>query len=228
MGPQSKNKTWTNDDLTTLMQGPDQEPTVPVIAANDTDDEYETVPALTKKTTKQPTQPQPEIVNHVESTLTRPEQEDVEMEDESNEDKPPLSDADWLRAKTSRLLDFADEDDTILNRPQQSGGESIPRPAGEDHVMEDFDQAERQASPEKTLEKETPRDDAQPSERDVAIQTISETGRLFVRNLAYTATEDDLREHFAPYGTLKEVISSHFLYVSLSFGFRLSFMMNTL
>ncbi|GAQ82968.1 hypothetical protein KFL_001300320, partial [Klebsormidium nitens] len=34
---------------------------------------------------------------------------------------------------------------------------------------------------------------------------VSETGRLFVRNLAYTATEDDLTELFKQYGELSEV-----------------------
>ena len=34
---------------------------------------------------------------------------------------------------------------------------------------------------------------------------IRETGRLFIRNLPYTATEDDLRKYFEPYGHLSEV-----------------------
>src|SRR5690606_23248862 len=138
------------------------------------------------------------------------------------------SDADWLRAKTSRLLALAEEDESLLNQLEKpSGGqEANLRPAGQDFVMEDPKQTNRQASPEKAMEKQEAREDAQPSEHDVAIQTISETGRLFVRNLAYTATEDDLRGHFAPYGTLKEVISS--FPVVLFFFLFPSFMMNSL
>lgn len=34
---------------------------------------------------------------------------------------------------------------------------------------------------------------------------IGETGRLFLRNLPYTATEDELRELFSPYGELSDV-----------------------
>ena len=36
-------------------------------------------------------------------------------------------------------------------------------------------------------------------------EDLSETGRLFVRNLAYTTSEDDLSEHFSKYGPLTEV-----------------------
>ena len=36
-------------------------------------------------------------------------------------------------------------------------------------------------------------------------EAIAETGRLFLRNLAYSATEDDLTALLAPYGELREV-----------------------
>ncbi|KAJ0239290.1 Nucleotide/nucleic acid binding protein [Hirschfeldia incana] len=34
---------------------------------------------------------------------------------------------------------------------------------------------------------------------------VLQTGRLFVRNLPYTATEEDLMEHFSPFGEISEV-----------------------
>ncbi|KAH9741642.1 nucleotide binding [Citrus sinensis] len=36
-------------------------------------------------------------------------------------------------------------------------------------------------------------------------QEVLESGRLFVRNLPYTATEDELREHFSKFGNVSEV-----------------------
>ena len=36
-------------------------------------------------------------------------------------------------------------------------------------------------------------------------ESIGETGRLFVRNLAYICTEDDLRKEFVKFGPLAEV-----------------------
>ena len=43
------------------------------------------------------------------------------------------------------------------------------------------------------------------SEREAAIQKIQENGRLFLRNLSYTATEEDLRPLFEAFGPLKDV-----------------------
>ena len=40
--------------------------------------------------------------------------------------------------------------------------------------------------------------------------TIRESNRLFLRNLPYKATEEDLREHFAAYGELEEVSRTQF------------------
>ncbi len=36
-------------------------------------------------------------------------------------------------------------------------------------------------------------------------ETIGETGRLFVRNLSYICTEEDLRKEFVKFGPLAEV-----------------------
>jgi len=54
---------------------------------------------------------------------------------------------------------------------------------------------------------------------DPIIEAIKTNGRLFVRNLPYTATEDDLREHFQPFGALEEVRLeiSYFLFGLFSF-----------
>jgi len=51
--------------------------------------------------------------------------------------------------------------------------------------------------------KETASTSAQDPES--AISLIEKTSRLFLRNLSYTVTEDDVREHFAKFGTLEEV-----------------------
>ena len=38
-------------------------------------------------------------------------------------------------------------------------------------------------------------------------ESIGETGRLFIRNLPYIATEEDLQKLFNKYGPLAEVIN---------------------
>ena len=50
-----------------------------------------------------------------------------------------------------------------------------------------------------------PQEENEDEKIDPVIEAIQANGRLFVRNLPYTATEDDLRKHFEPYGALEEV-----------------------
>lgn len=56
---------------------------------------------------------------------------------------------------------------------------------------------------DKTFEQDDQLDDAEkPAEVDA---TILQTGRLFVRNLAFSCTEHELTELFSPYGELSQV-----------------------
>ncbi|KAK1254976.1 hypothetical protein MKX08_008971 [Trichoderma sp. CBMAI-0020] len=110
------------------------------------------------------------------------------------------TDDDWLRSRTNRLLDLVDPDD--LPQPAEQGAvDAAVRDDGENNdtahsshevVIEDApDQANDQGANSTTA--------------DDAIATISRTSRLFVRNLPYTATEEDLHQKFGEFGTLQEV-----------------------
>lgn len=55
---------------------------------------------------------------------------------------------------------------------------------------------------EKERKKRRPWEDKEGGER---VESISESGRIFVRNLPYTTTEDELTELFEPYGQLTEM-----------------------
>ena len=107
------------------------------------------------------------------------------------------TDDDWLRNRTNRLLDLADPDDLDLPAPQHNNGSptrdvdsSAAAPPVPDTIMED--------TPEQSTE-------TQGRDAEADVDVIRRTSRLFVRNLPYTATEDDLRESFGIYGTLSEV-----------------------
>ncbi|KAL2003337.1 hypothetical protein VTN02DRAFT_4247 [Thermoascus thermophilus] len=110
----------------------------------------------------------------------------------------PQSDADWLRSKTSRLLGLLDEDeqaeqDSSKQRKtleaveedddSESGGVALDTPA-----------APVSSNAEKTKE-----------EDDANINLIRNSGRLFVRNLPYDATEADLEPVFLPFGKIEEI-----------------------
>lgn len=117
---------------------------------------------------------------------------------------PPATDDDWLRSRTSRLLGLVDDDDVISpqvviddesQKGKASGSEgerSASRVIDTDPKLKD-DVASMSAKVMQTL--------AQKEDIDQA------TNRLFIRNLPYTATEDDIRQYFGQVqiGNLQEV-----------------------
>lgn len=99
-----------------------------------------------------------------------------------------VSDLDWLKNRRVRIKD----------------GAETPESKAEDGKVsqEEQGQAQREeAAQEAAQEPEEP----QESEEERALKKIRETGRLFLRNILYTATEDDFRKLFSPYGELEEV-----------------------
>ncbi|KAJ2498315.1 Multiple RNA-binding domain-containing protein 1 [Coemansia sp. RSA 1972] len=126
------------------------------------------------------------------AVTARREQEDVEPEQEKDEgeDKTvqedidasaPLSDMDWLRMHMNSKLD-ADDIDSVEPEDKKDVGET----------------KEPVAKPQSKASDPT-------AAIASTIAQIHETGRLFVRNLPYMATEDDLRTTFEPFGPLSEV-----------------------
>ena len=94
---------------------------------------------------------------------------------------PPPSDEDWLRSRTSRLLGLVEADDTSVIRDEEklaAGRPSIPQKLLIENV------SRREADP---------KDDARAA------------CRLFVRNLPYTATEEELKRHFDSNGRVSLV-----------------------
>lgn len=100
----------------------------------------------------------------------------------------PISDSDWMRGKTNRTLDLQDPD---AEPPEAKPVQQLPSPispAGSSESSSSNDKAETSG------EQQTP-----PSVVDVP------NGRLFVRNLAFSATENDLDSLFSGYGKIEEV-----------------------
>jgi multiple RNA-binding domain-containing protein 1 len=88
------------------------------------------------------------------------------------------TDDDWLRSKTSKQLDQQDEN----ARP-------VPMELDDAEHPEQADKQDTDPQPENMTEEEK----------------ILKYRRLYVRNLPFDVAEDDLREHFATFGELKEV-----------------------
>jgi multiple RNA-binding domain-containing protein 1 len=110
------------------------------------------------------------------------------------------TDDDWLRSRTNRLLDLVDPDDlpqpaeqAAVDETVRGGGENIDLPHSSHEVVSE-------ETPDQEIDQK-----ADATAADDAIATITRTSRLFVRNLPYTATEEDLHQKFGEFGTLQEV-----------------------
>ncbi|TFY56626.1 hypothetical protein EVG20_g8855 [Dentipellis fragilis] len=88
-----------------------------------------------------------------------------------------LSDLEWMRR---RMKQGVEEEEKAFEQSDDEGGEGVEAP--DDTTA---------ASLEDT--------------KDPTKETILQTGRLFVRNLAFSCTEDELRDLFQPFGQISQI-----------------------
>lgn len=170
----------------------------PVIEAGESDDEYEDIPVRSSK----PIPPAPPETSGLIDPMIGIQSEPSALAPDNTEAKPEVAgaatDDDWLRSRTNRLLDLVDPDDPGFSA----------RPAASVSAAE--------VAPSQTRQESQPTDDvpAAPETETVSrkgtkssdpLELLEKTSRLFLRNLSYNITEDDIREHFSPYGALQEV-----------------------
>lgn len=176
---------------------------VPVDA--ESDDEYETIPAKKPKRREEAVEEAPAAQVQAAPPVVGPPQDvDQEMPDATG--PADATDDDWLRSRTNRLLDLVDPDDqSAMPRPpapptQTPAATSGPSPP----VDAELERAPSEAPSEPAVEK---------SGEEAATEQVLRTGRLFVRNLPFKATEAELSKHFKKYGETEEV-SEPFSFVS--------------
>ncbi|RCI13374.1 hypothetical protein L249_0308 [Ophiocordyceps polyrhachis-furcata BCC 54312] len=168
----------------------EHETTAPAATQDASDDEYEQLPSKSQKLCVTP--PRDDVdddANHPEKTIAEP------VVPATDDGKAPKTDEDWLRSRTSRLLDLVDPEDLAVG--------SAPRPSDgaakrDMNAAQDTLHSSEQVAHDTTVE---PREitNCHP------VEAISKTSRLFVRNLPYDATEDDIRDTFDKFGALQEV-----------------------
>lgn len=193
----SQSKSWQNEAVDGMEDVPvvEQEK-MEVESEGESGDEYQTISKKSKtgRTGNENVLPSDTSREHV-SVLPEPAGESGR---EQAPDAPAegQSDADWLRSKTSRLLGFVNEEE---ERPQPT-----QEPEGEDAEREVFEKV-----PSQRKSKDTPTGEEDAGEMKTEIdeneKDIRDSQRLFLRNLSYTITEDDVMEHFADFGVLEEV-----------------------
>ena len=116
----------------------------------------------------------------------------------------PASDVDWLRSRTNRLLGLLDDDEAAVTLHPTFDAKKVDKPISI--------HASPASKPEEALiaEQTIPEDpDYEKGESIVestaSLGKISNTARLFIRNLSYSVSEEDLRVYFEPFGSLDEV-----------------------
>jgi multiple RNA-binding domain-containing protein 1 len=117
---------------------------------------------------------------------------------EATEAPPPTTDLDWLRSRTSRTLG-------LVSDSEGSDHEISP---SKDEISSLSDDEPERLEPNNnpvTPPATDPSDIEQPPKSSTAESKILQTGRLFVRNLVYGVTENDLLAIFRPYGEIEEV-----------------------
>lgn len=212
MQPPAKSKVW-EDQATLAAQTQIESVKVESKKATDaqTEEEYKLVPEKQRRgreSTQEIGQAHSAVeVDQVESNDTNTV---LSSEEQSRpiapEPKQVESDSDWLRSRTSRLLGLLDDDDASETVALQNDDQALKTTATEppresnngDNSNEDV--CERVNAQELgTIAAVTPLGDDQ--------ESLDSSGRLFIRNLAYSTTENDLQQLLqdGKYGAIEEV-----------------------
>lgn len=112
------------------------------------------------------------------------------FESQQNKNEEQMSDMEWLRMRRVRIKENGEIVDDRKNTKNEATSAS--------------EESQEQQQPQEQKQLEEP-EEPQQSEEESAISRIQKTGRLFLRNILYTASEDDFTELFQPFGELDEV-----------------------
>ncbi|CAG8605516.1 9523_t:CDS:10 [Funneliformis caledonium] len=134
------------------------------------------------------------------NNMSSSESEDEEMQDvDTTIDS--ISDTDWLKSRMRGKLDLEDEGENKVDSSSDPDNES----SQDDEEKDDIDV---QSYDTNNDDIQTPNKEANNNNHSTEVpaeESIGETGRLFVRNLPYICTEEDLRREFIKFGPLAEV-----------------------
>lgn len=201
MQPPSKSKTWSNEDLAKQAEVAHSTLRSPQLNSigNDDNGKYETVHQKSKGA-PQPHQDKELLCSSendpTTATIITPRSDVISEAPLLHEQELPLTtDGDWLRSRTSNLVELNRTDDDV---------EALEASRGTDILLQDSINAdEPPQSIVLDLSMQSIQGESVPGNQipTSAVSASYATGRIFVRNLAYGSTEDDLREYFTSQGS---------------------------
>ena len=210
----SRSKTWQNQAAATQgVTGSTMEILETVYNGAESGEEYEPVPKRLKN--ERGSEGKMQVLEPPKREAGPPQSEEATKRarigteadrQELSDALPAASDADWLRSRTSRLLGLVD-DDNALERGASPEHEEVHQKVTQSMV----EGAKSSGSVDEGIQMNHEASEA--TETAMALPSTEGedrkfgNGRLFVRNLTYTITEEELRQHFAAgaYGTIEEV-----------------------
>ena len=142
------------------------------------DDEYEALDSNNRNEEEEEDEPMMSL-DQVNSANNEEENNDNKLAQDEG-----VSDLDWLKQRRVRIREGESE-------PVKPNQNTSAKPNEETSTTTETTQ-EQIAEPERSVE-------------EVAMEKIKLSGRLFLRNILYSATEQDFRQLFEPFGQLTEV-----------------------
>ncbi|CAO1615917.1 unnamed protein product [Parajaminaea phylloscopi] len=197
MAPKKKRKTWQNEE-------DDPEANLRVSASDKIDD------AQKEKKKRKKDRSAADVPAANESSTGLADGEGAAKSDDVDKEVPDpvandeaLTDLDYMHQRMKRNVGVNREEGREEPEKQfeQSDSEDDEGSASED---ESADESEDEAT-RLRLDKERLALEEKSRKDQEAVDTIMESARLFIRNLPFSATEDDIESHFAVYGPVKQV-----------------------
>lgn len=209
MRPVSKSKVWEEHGATDIYapQAVQPEKLEQTPAEEKEDLEYDELPKKRRKLSKD-TQPPMAVEQEKTQEKTLVEAGEVEKEQSPQQVFPAASDEDWLRSRTKRTLDLVEADELAQRDDQR-----ILEP-GATTQSSNINPISR--SPSLSGDRVAAND---PSENDELVHgsgtgVTHASNRLFLRNLPYLTTEDEIKLHIQDQGLDGLVEVSSFYYVT--------------
>lgn len=218
--PSDQIKSWANDDLADGLGAPstkaleealskqdqnvesqeskqDQHQDSLEMKENASDDEYEDFNAHLDRNNEEEEEPMISLTQ-IRNVEAEPEDSEEKMlplleENDAISKDENVSDLEWLQQRRTRMIE---NEQRLKELERESKTKSRSKGTAPTKIKEEppihKSQAEIDQEQEQTAKRET-------------IEKINETGRLFIRNILYSSTEEDFRELFSQYGELEEV-----------------------
>ncbi|ODQ63330.1 hypothetical protein NADFUDRAFT_72100 [Nadsonia fulvescens var. elongata DSM 6958] len=151
------------------------------------DDEYATIPSLNSGDKMEE--------DEVMIPFSAPESKELE-------EKPvdeTMSDFEWLKMRRTRIVENKEASEEAV----ESEAIEVNEPRADAFVNEE--PIKRQFSQEDEQQGEEGDEELEEPDINQDRESIAKSGRLFIRNLLYSSTEDDFRQLFSKFGELDEV-----------------------